>query len=138
MLFSMRTVMWVAIVGVLLTWGYWLAKPISQAQPSTQVQGQGVILSAPLKQFSVEVGATDAKSAQPVFRVTENDEVAIRVTSDQAGTLTLHGYTDGVAVTKKGVATVRIKATHTGRFPLHLHGEGGSHLEIATIEILPK
>ncbi len=132
MVFSMRTVMWVAMVGVLLTGGYWLARPAPQARPAVPAQG------AVLKQYAVRIAAKDVQAAQPVFRVNENDEVAIQVTSDQAGTLMLHGYTDGIAIARDGAATVRFKAVHTGRFPLHLHGEGGSHVELAMVEIMPR
>lgn len=143
MLVSMRTFMWVAMVAALLTIGYWLAKPTHQAWPASQAQvatpaAPATEQTALRKTFTVRIAAPGARQTQSVFRVIENDEVTIHVFSDQSGTLMLHGFTDAVAVARNGEVEVHFKAIHTGRFPLHLHGEGGSHVELAAIEILPR
>lgn len=143
MLVSMRTFMLVAMVAVLLTIGYWMAKPTQQAWPASTTQAatpaaQAAEQTALRKTFTVRIAAPGAKQTQSVFRVTENDDVTIKVFSEQSGTLMLHGFTDSVTVARNGEVEVRFKATHTGRFPLHLHGEGGSHIELAAIEILPR
>jgi len=138
-----RTLMWVALVGALLIMGYWAARPTPQARAATAIQsptgaGPAVDSAASGKTFAVRIAAPGARQAQSVFRVTENDDVTIHVFSEQSGTVMLHGLTDSVAVTRNGETTVHFRATHTGRFPLHLHGEGGSHIELAALEILPR
>ena len=135
---SVRTVLWGGFSLVLLAGGYLVARPkpaLPQGAPAIE---QGAASAMPLKTFSLRVASKNGAPASPVFRVGERDEVEIDVKSDQAGLLMLHGYSDGVPVAKDGEAKIRFTATHTGRFPLHMHAAAGSHLELATLEVLPR
>lgn len=138
-----RSLTWVALVAALLIMGYWLAKPTPQARAAATILSATAVAPAvdaatSSKTFAVRIAAPGAQQEQPVFQITENDDVTIRVLSEQTGTVMLHGLTDSVAVARIGEALVHFKAIHTGRFPMHLHGESGSHVELAVIEILPR
>ena len=135
---SKRALTWTAAVGVVLIAGYWLAKPAPQARPPATIQSSTAAAPAAGESFVVHVAAAGEPQEQSVFRVTQDDEVAIRVISKQTGTLMLHGVTDNLALEENGETTLRFKATHTGRFPLHLHGKDNSHTELAAVEIMPK
>lgn len=138
-----RSLTWVASVAALLIMGYWLAKPMPHAGaaatiPPSMAVAPAVDAAASGKTFTVRIAAPGAQQEQPVFQITENDDITIRVLSEQTGTVMLHGLTDSVVVARNGEALVHFKAIHTGRFPLHLHGESGSHVELAVMEILPR
>ena len=62
-------------------------------------------------------------------RVTEGDKVELRVTSDRAGELHLHGYDVPIKL-KAGIPTVTLlDARVAGRFPITSHGfaDDGEH-----------
>ncbi|MBB1631951.1 hypothetical protein [Cupriavidus sp. UME77] len=64
--------------------------------------------------------------------------MTIRATSAQGGVLMIHGYTPtGIPVAQAQPATLVFAAVHAGRYALHLHGDDGSHREVAALEILP-
>lgn len=65
---------------------------------------------------------------------TAGDTVSIRVRSDRAATLHLHGYDRELRVPADGQATLRLDAAIPGRFPIELHG-GHGHGPILYLEI---
>lgn len=65
---------------------------------------------------------------------TRGAEVALKVTSDRADVLHLHGYDLHAELRPGQAATIVFTATHTGRFTYELHE---SHLELGTLEVAP-
>jgi FtsP/CotA-like multicopper oxidase with cupredoxin domain len=74
-------------------------------------------------------------SGNPVIQVRQGDEVTLRITSDKADELHMHGYDRHAHIAAGGTATLKIKADRTGRFPFELHK---SHLELGTLEVYPR
>lgn len=74
-------------------------------------------------------------SGDPVVKVAQGDEVALRITSDKADEVHLHGYDRHAHVDAGGIATLRLKADRSGRFPFELHK---SRLELGTLEVYPR
>lgn len=81
----------------------------------------------------VEHGAK--RSGPETMRVFEGDEVNLKILSDRADELHLHGY-DLRATIKAGVpAVLKLKADHTGRFTMELHH---SNVELGALEVQPR
>ena len=60
-----------------------------------------------------------------VFRVKNGDTVMLLITSDEAGTLHLHGYDHEDEVGTEGVTRMELVAELEGRFALALHPAWG-------------
>jgi FtsP/CotA-like multicopper oxidase with cupredoxin domain len=71
--------------------------------------------------------------------VNEGDQLSIEVASDRDVTLHLHGYDLTLNVTAGDLALWNIRATHTGRFPLEIHGTGAETAKgpLLYLEVLP-
>jgi len=74
----------------------------------------------------------------PALKARQGDPISIVIASSQYGTLEVHGYGQRIALKPGTDATLAFKAEHTGRFPIHLHGRNGEHLEVTALEILPQ
>ena len=91
----------------------------------------GAMLAAPIlcvaaepQVFELEVIARKAKGGARTVRIMQGERVTLRVRSDEAMTIHVHGLEREAAV-KPGVeAMVEIDGRSTGRFPVtaHLHG----------------
>lgn len=137
---STRTFLAAAVAINLALVGYFIMRP-QPAGITRTLSSSGSLDAdkAPGRRYEVLAArAGDGGARLPVLRAAQGDEVQIEVTSDEAGALMLHGYTDPVQVSQNGKATIRLVATITGRFPLHVHGHGGSHRELAYLEIEPR
>lgn len=73
-----------------------------------------------------------------VFSVTQGDAVTLRITTDRAGSVHVHAYKKEVVLRPDGEVTLTLTTHHAGRYPVHLHGEDGSHLEVAALEVHPR
>jgi hypothetical protein len=60
-------------------------------------------------------------AGERVLRVTRDDGVRLRVTSDAPGELHLHGYRIEAKVRPGAVADIRFTAYATGRYPFEWH-----------------
>ncbi len=65
----------------------------------------------------------------------EGEDVSIKVTSDRADELHVHGYDLHTPVKAEEPAVLFFKATHSGRFEVELHKAG---LQLGALEVLPK
>jgi hypothetical protein len=74
-------------------------------------------------------------SGDPLVKVRQGDSVTLRVTSDKADELHLHGYDRHAHIKAGATAVVTLKADRTGRFPFELHK---SHVELGTLEVYPR
>ncbi len=73
-------------------------------------------------------------------RVSKGDAVVLRWTSDRRLELHLHGYDVKATVSPGAPAEMRVQARATGRFPVEVHGPGGSgrgHQTIFHLEVYP-
>jgi plastocyanin len=76
-----------------------------------------------------------------VIRVTMGDRVTLSWTSDEAGSLHLHGYDIEFEVGPGRTETMTFLASATGRFPITSHGFGGEeghgHKALLYLEVYP-
>ena len=76
------------------------------------------------------------RTAGPVaMRVPEGEDVEIKVTSDRADEVHLHGYDLHTELKANAPAALYFKATHTGRFDLELHK---ANQQLGTLEVMPR
>lgn len=86
--------------------------------------------------FEVRLEDGRPRHEDRTLSTTAGESVSIRVRSDQAVTLHLHGYDRELRVPADGEATLRFDAAIPGRFPIELHG-GHGHGPIMYLEIQP-
>ena len=86
--------------------------------------------------FDVALEEGSPRQGERTLTATAGDTVSIRVRSDHAVTLHLHGYDRELAVPADGEATLRFDAAIPGRFPIEMHG-GHGHGPILYLEVRP-
>jgi FtsP/CotA-like multicopper oxidase with cupredoxin domain len=115
------------------------AAPIAPLAPAPQPQPQPATAApqaAPApREVELVVKSGKLVSGEPVIKVREGDEVTLRITSDKADEVHMHGYDRHAHIKANGTATITLKADRTGRFPFELHK---SHLELGTLEVYPR
>ncbi len=78
----------------------------------------------------------------PVIRLTEEQEVRIVWTTDEAAELHIHGYDIRIDISPDAPAETSFTAHATGRFAVTSHGFGGDHGHghetLLYIEVYPK
>ena len=123
--------------------------PISSAPPALPASATGANseLTTPTAQLPaastssastvIEVVVSKGKltSGQPVVRLKKGDPVVLRVTSDVADELHLHGYNLHLRLKPGQTATLEFAAKKTGRFTYELHH---AELELGVLEIYPR
>lgn len=75
------------------------------------------------------------------IRITENETVELRWTTDEVVKLHLHGYDRELEVVPGKPASMTIKGRATGRFPITSHGwgQGGhGHHALTYLEVYPR
>jgi len=86
--------------------------------------------------IELEIAAGAAVGGAAVARVSQGNWVTIKVTSDKAGELHLHGYDLTIQVAAGETRSPPFVAHATGRFPLEIH-EGG-HGTLLYLEVYPR
>jgi hypothetical protein len=116
----------VAVVA-LAVWALWVffrpqapasAKPAATETVFELVLAQGRLVSGPA-----------------VLRVHQGDKLTVRVSSDTADELHLHGYDLHARVSPEAAAVLQFTADRTGRFGLELHK---AHRELGALEVYPQ
>ena len=69
--------------------------------------------------------------------IKQGEVVEIVVTSQRPGAVVVHGLTDEKPVGADGQVIIRFRAIYSGRFPLHFHGDDGTHLDLMSLSVLP-
>ena len=100
----------------------------------------------PEKLFTLTISRGVVPDAQRVLRVDKGDAVRIRLTSDAAGEIHLHGYRLEAKLVPGQPTELVFKAYATGRYRIEWHGAGdtgaagGGHhsAPLARLEVRPK
>ena len=87
------------------------------------------------KAFELTVKGGKLASGPEVLAVREGDEVILRITSDRADQLHLHGYDLELALKAGEAAELRFTASRSGRFEYELHK---AHADLGALEVQPK
>ena len=101
-------------------------------------------VSSEAAQITIDIRIENGRvpQSQRVIRVKQGDEVQLRWSSDRPLSLHLHGYEIETRVTPGAAAAMSFTARATGRFPIHVHAEGSSHLHdeqpLVRIEVYPR
>jgi hypothetical protein len=127
---SIFVVIAIAVLAGLFVW----LKPKAPEAPSAPLEVPAPAVPAP-RAFDWVVKEGKLVAGPAVMQVVQGEDVAIKLTSDQADELHLHGYELHAEVNANEPATLYFKATHTGRFGLELHQ---AHLELGTLEVSPQ
>ncbi len=103
----------------------------SNAAPSAGVSNA----AAPLRrEFELTVAGGRLVSGPAVIQVAQGTEVTIRIRSDRADELHLHGYDLHARIDANEPAELKFIADKSGRFEYELHR---SHLELGALEVRP-
>jgi len=86
--------------------------------------------------FDIALEDGSPRQGERTLTAIAGDTISIRVRSDQAVTLHLHGYDRELGVPADGEATMRFDAAIPGRFPIEVHG-GHGHGPILYFEVRP-
>lgn len=146
---GLRNSLLLALSAVVLAGGYLVAQkagaPAPQEAPQNAAAPVGSAASAaatpqpaPPRSLSFRIDVAQAQAGATVYQLRQGDQAEFVVLSPRDGKLEVHGYTEGMALKARQETRFPLKATHTGRFAVHLHGKDGSHAEVGVLEVLPK
>jgi hypothetical protein len=91
---------------------------------------------APLRmEFELTVAGGKLVSGPAVIQVAQGTEVTLRIRSDRADELHLHGYDLHARIDADEPAELTFTADKSGRFEYELHD---SHLELGALEVRPE
>lgn len=91
---------------------------------------------APLRQeFALRVADGRLASGPPALQVLLGTEVTLRIQSDRADELHVHGYDLALRFGAAEPSSLTFRADRSGRFELELHESG---LELGALEVLPE
>lgn len=109
--------------------------PENQNQVPTQTTSPSVAPESKVKTFELVVKGKKIVSGPETIKVTEGDEVVIKITSDEPEEFHLHGYDNSVDLETNTEAQLSFTANLTGRFPFELEQ---SKTDIGALEVSPK
>jgi hypothetical protein len=113
------------------------AAPVPTAAPRVDapVAAQAAPAAPATKEVELVVKAGKLASGDTTIKLQQGDEVTLRITTDKADELHLHGYDKHMHLRAGVPAELKLRADRTGRFPFELHK---SHLELGTLEVYPR
>jgi FtsP/CotA-like multicopper oxidase with cupredoxin domain len=120
--------------------------PIRSLAGLVALASLGVLAAdAPEKSFILTIANGAVPKEQRTMRVEKGDAVRVRVKSDAAGELHLHGYRLALRLSPQGAGELEFQAYATGRYPFEWHGAGDAAATrkhhgppLATLEVRPK
>jgi hypothetical protein len=86
-------------------------------------------------EFELTVAGGELVAGPAVIQVVQGTEVTLRIHSDRADELHLHGYDLHARIDAGGTAELSFTASRSGRFAYELHG---SHRELGAVEVSPE
>ena len=92
---------------------------------------------------SLDLVQGNIAKSQQLIRVKHNDQINLKVSSDEPGEFHLHAYQLAVKLSPNQTQTISFKAYATGRFQFEWHPAANAkappshHHALATIEVFP-
>jgi hypothetical protein len=92
---------------------------------------------------SLDLVQGNIAKSQQLIRVKQNDQINLKVSSDEPGEFHLHAYQLAVKLSPNQAQTMSFKAYATGRFQFEWHPAANAkappshHHALATIEVFP-
>jgi hypothetical protein len=132
-----RVILSAAIVAVLLCGLYGGLRGLLR-------QHDARVTDSAIFKLSISTPKPDAKPLpledSPVFKAAEGQTVTLLISSEQPGSLHVHGYEKEIDLAPGREVALTFQATVAGRFPVHLHHpEPDSAMDyLATLEVQPK
>ena len=71
----------------------------------------------------------------PTYALGKGDVIQVEVSTARPGAVAVHGIMEAHRVRVGATASVKLRAKYTGRYPLHFHGDDGSHIAVAVLEV---
>ena len=105
------------------------------------VASGGALAQDPDQVIEVRIENRAVVAPDQAIRVGKGEVIELRVTSDEAAELHLHGYDVEFAVEAGEPTGIVIEAYATGRFPITSHGWGGgghAHDALTYLEVHPR
>lgn len=104
------------------------------------------VASPPIRQIDIVLAGGRASGADltapargaPVLRLIQGAAVELRVASDRAVLLHLHGYRIETRAAPGAPAVMAFVARAAGRFPVETHAANGRHVALFYVEVHPK
>lgn len=130
-----------AVAIVALTGLYLLARPRAPVEAPVPA-AQAPVAAAPAapepvataREFEFDV-AQGKLTGPPHLRVNQNERVILRVRSDVADELHVHGYELSAPLPAGELVSLTFVAGRSGRFEVELHG---AHRELGALEVQPR
>jgi len=130
-----------AVAVVALTGMYLMARPPAPAGPPAPV-AQAPVAAAPAapaepvtaREFEFEV-AQGKVTGPPQLQVNQNERVILRVRSDVADELHVHGYDLSAPLPAGEQVSLTFVAGRSGRYEVELHG---AHRDLGALEVQPR
>lgn len=140
---KINPLVYAALAVVVLVGLFFVFKPKKQAeniqnQTQTSISAIQSPTSTPestAKSFELVISAKKLVSGAETIKVTEGDEIVIKVTSDEPEEFHVHGYDKFVDLEKNVPAELKFTANLTGRFIFELEE---SKTDLGAIEVSPK
>ncbi|MDP2670972.1 MAG: hypothetical protein Q8P13_00705 [bacterium] len=129
-----RNLWLVVAAGVVLVGLFYYLQPKSENKsqnPSNQSEEQK---TSP-KTFEWTIQGKKLLSGQETLKVTEGEEVSLKVSADEADELHLHGYDVAVDLEPGETVELKVKADKTGRFVIELEE---AKVDLGALEVSPK
>jgi heme/copper-type cytochrome/quinol oxidase subunit 2 len=131
-----------AVAIVALTGLYVLARPPTAAVPEPSAPAPVPVAAAPpsappevtAREFIFDV-VQGKLTGPPHLQVNQNERVILRVTSDVADELHVHGYELSAPLPAGEPVSLTFIAAKSGRFEVELHG---AHRQLGALEVQPR
>lgn len=130
---KMKPIIFLTLAVVLLGGLFLLIQP--QNQVTTQTTFPSVAPESKVKTFDIVVKGKKIVFGSETIKVTEGDEITIKITSDEAEEFHVHAYDKSVELEPNKQVTLTFTANLTGRFPFELEE---SKTDLGALEVQPK
>jgi len=131
------------VIGIVILVGLFLIfKPKSQvpvpqdnSNTTQQVSSPSAQSESNVKTFELVVENKKLVSGPETIKVTQGDQVEIKITADEIEELHIHGYDESVELESNKQATLSFVANTSGRFDFELEK---SKTDLGALEVQPK
>ena len=113
---------------------YLLARPQPQAPAATAAPAAGAVSATVTHEFDFEIAGGQVR-APPALVARQGDRIKLRVRSDVADELHVHGYDLSAELPPGEIVSLGFVATRAGRFEVELHK---AQRELGALEVHPR